>query len=159
MAISHDYGGDGNRLPDPIQETTLYSLFSNPLLLCHTVDYLPVSATLSLGGTSREFRNLIYHTPSVFRRLDLSPVKIAQFDIDPIDQGGETWRNVQVDENVTEDEYVPHGATTFFLIACSADLDMTSTVSMPVLSGVSSPNFADGISCGMYPRWFSTVCP
>lgn len=117
MAISHDYCGDGNRLPDEIQDTTLLSLLSllsNPLLLCHTVDYLPVSGTLSLGATSRGFRNLIYQTPSVFRRLDLSPVKTAQFDIDPIDPGGETWRNVQVDENVTEDEYVSHGAATLY---------------------------------------------
>lgn len=109
MAISYDVdhgGGVKYALPDEIETTTLLSLLSNPLLLSHTVDYLPISATLSLAGTSREFRSLVYHTPRVLRRLDLSPVKAAQFDIDPIDQGGETWRNVQLDENVTEDECV-----------------------------------------------------
>lgn len=110
MAVSHDidHGGGDTKYarPQEIGTTTLLSLLSNPLLLSHTVDYLPVSATLSLATTSRDFQNLVYHTPRVLRRLDLSPVKAAQFDIDPIDQGGETWRNVQLDENVTEDECV-----------------------------------------------------
>lgn len=114
MAISHDYCSGSYRLPDDLQETTLLALLSNPLLLCHIVDYLPVAATLNLSATSRGFRSLVHHTPRVFRRLDLSPVKSAQFDIDPIDQGGETWRNVQLDENVTEDEYVPHSSTLFY---------------------------------------------
>jgi hypothetical protein len=47
---------------------------------------------------------LIYETPQVFRYLDLRPVKSARFDIAGIDHGGETWRNVQLDENLTEDE-------------------------------------------------------
>lgn len=108
MTISHDFrnggGGGTHELLKDLQETTLLTLLSNPLLLCHTVDYLPVYSTLSLAATSRTFRDLIYHTQRVFRRLDLSQVKSAQFDIAPIDQGGQTWRNVQLDENVTEDE-------------------------------------------------------
>lgn len=106
MAISHDYDALDYRLDTDIETITLLSLLTNPLLLCHTVDYLPISAALNLAATSRSFRSLLYQTPSVFRRLDLSIVTSAQFDIDPIDQGGETWRNVQLDENVTEDEYV-----------------------------------------------------
>lgn len=109
--ISHDHGGGGGGgggggqvLPDEIQEGTLLFFLSNPLLLSLTVDYLPPSSTVSLAATSRAFRSLIHHTPGVFRRLDLTQVKSAQFDIDPIDQGGEVWRNVQLDENLTEDE-------------------------------------------------------
>lgn len=108
--ISHDHdhggggGGGGHVLPDEIQEGTLLFFLSNPLLLSLTVDHLPPSATVSLAATSRGFRSLIHHTPGVFRRLDLTQVKSAQFDIDPIDQGGEVWRNVQLDENLTEDE-------------------------------------------------------
>lgn len=106
--ISHDHdhggGGGGHVLPDEIQEGTLLFFLSNPLLLSLTVDHLPPSATVSLAATSRAFRSLIHHTPGVFRRLDLTQVKSAQFDIDPIDQGGEVWRNVQLDENLTEDE-------------------------------------------------------
>lgn len=130
MTISQDGGRDGYMLPDEIQETAILSLLSNPLLLCHTVDFLPVSATLNLAATSREIRTLIYHTPSVFRRLDLSLVKSAQFDIDPIDQGGETWRNAQVDENVTEDEYVSHSSTVL-LRFIHADLRTSKTASTP----------------------------
>ncbi|KAG8169562.1 hypothetical protein KVR01_000307 [Diaporthe batatas] len=90
----HDHGGGGGGsssshvLPDEIQEGTLLFLLSNPLLLSLTVDHLPPSATVSLAATSRAFRSLIYHTPGVFRRLDLTQVKSAQFDVDPIDQGG-----------------------------------------------------------------------
>lgn len=110
MAISHDLEyvqhNTCQQLLEELREAAVIALLSNPLLLCHTIDYLPVSATLNLAATSRAVRHYIYNTPSVFRRLDLSPVKSAQFDIDPIDQGGQTWRNVQLDEHVTEDEYV-----------------------------------------------------
>lgn len=101
--ICHDHGAG---LPDEVQEGTLLYLLSNHLLLCQTVPYLSVSAILNLAATSRAFHRVIYSTPHVFRHLDLSQVKSAQFDIGPIDQGGETWRNVQLDESVTEDEYV-----------------------------------------------------
>ncbi len=89
---------------DEIQHGTLLHLLSNHLVLCHTVPYLPVSAVLRLAAASRAFRHLIYASPHVFRHLDLTPVKTAQFQIDAIDHGGETWRNVQLDENLTEDE-------------------------------------------------------
>lgn len=116
MAISHDLEyvqhNTCQQLPEELREAAVIALLSNPLLLCHTIDYLPVSATLNLAATSRTVRHYIYNTPSVFRRLDLSLVKSAQFDIDPIEQGGQTWRNVQLDEHVTEDEYVV-GSTQF----------------------------------------------
>jgi hypothetical protein len=48
---------------------------------------------------------LLHNTPGVFRYLDLRQVKIAKFSIDGIDHGGEVWRNVQVDENLTEDDF------------------------------------------------------
>jgi hypothetical protein len=79
---------------------------SNSLILDQTVAYLPVSSLLALGATSKSFKDLVHRTPNVFRHLDLSNVKSAQFDIANIDNGGEVWRNVQLDENVTEDESV-----------------------------------------------------
>lgn len=91
-------------LPHEIQHSALLQLLSNSLILGHTAPYLPVADVLNLAATSRAFRYLIYDTPQVFRRLDLTPCKTAQFEIDGIDHGGETWRNVQVDENLTEDE-------------------------------------------------------
>lgn len=102
MAVSqhlqHLQPNSCQQLPEELQEAAVIALLSNPLLLCHTVDYLPVSATLSLAATSRTVRHYVYNTPSVFRRLDLSPVKSAQFDVDP-------WHSVHLDEHVTEDEY------------------------------------------------------
>lgn len=103
-SINHEHGNGVHMLPDELQEGTLLCLLSNPLLLSLTVDYLPPSSTLNLAATCRSLRSLVYDTPGVFRRLDLSQVRSAQFDIDPIDQGGQVWRNVQVDENLTEDE-------------------------------------------------------
>ena len=85
---------------------SLLYLLSNSLVLDQTVPYLPVSSLLALGATSKSFKDLIHRTPNVFRYLDLSNVKSAQFDIANIDNGGEVWRNVQLDENVTEDESV-----------------------------------------------------
>ena len=86
------------------QSLSLFEILSNAYILYNTVPYLPISATLALGASSKAFRDLIHHTPQVFRYLDLSSVKAVQFEIKNIDNGGEVWRNVQLDENVTEDE-------------------------------------------------------
>lgn len=83
---------------------SLLAFLSNPLILLETLQWLPVYSILDLGATSKSYRNLIYKTPHVFRYLDLSPFKVAQFEVSHIDHGGETWRNVQLDENLTEDE-------------------------------------------------------
>lgn len=84
---------------------TLLDLLANTLILHHTVPYLPVSALLSLGGTSKAFQALIYKTPGVFRHLDLSTALGAAIAFAPIDAGGEIWRNERMDEAVTEDDF------------------------------------------------------
>jgi hypothetical protein len=89
-----------------LEKFQLLSLLSNHLVLQNTAPYLSSRDRLALAATCKSFQDLIYHTSGVFRHLDLTPVKAAQFDIDPIDNGGEVWRNVQLDENLTEDEYV-----------------------------------------------------
>lgn len=84
----------------------LLDLLSNTLVLHQTLPYLPISSLLNLAATSPSFRDLLLRrTPGVFRHLDLSKVRIAQFEIDGIDRGGEVWRNVQLDENLTEDDF------------------------------------------------------
>ncbi|KAJ0168535.1 hypothetical protein CTA2_4987 [Colletotrichum tanaceti] len=87
--------------------TTLLSLLSNPLILAHTAPHLSAYDRLILASTSRAFRELIKHTSGVFRHLDLTQVRGAQFDIDGnIDRGGQVWRNnAQLDENLTEDDF------------------------------------------------------
>lgn len=84
--------------------TSLFDVLHNCLILRHIAPYLPIYSLLRLSATSKDFRSLIRTTPGVFRHLDLTRVKKAKFDVNPIDNGGEVWRNVQVDENLTEDE-------------------------------------------------------
>ncbi|KAL3956169.1 hypothetical protein ACCO45_009015 [Purpureocillium lilacinum] len=83
----------------------LFDILHNSLILRNTVPHLPVSSILNLAATDRSFRALINQTPGVFRHLDLTRVKTAQFDIDEIDRGGQIWRNVQLDEYLTEDDF------------------------------------------------------
>lgn len=85
---------------------SLLQLLSNSLVLHQTTPYLPLASLLALGATSKEYKVLVHNTPNVFRHVDLTKVKSAQFEIAAIDHGGEVWRNVQLDENVTEDEFV-----------------------------------------------------
>lgn len=85
--------------------TSLLQLLSNTIVLYQTTPYLPVSSQLALGATSKSFKELIYTTPKLFRHLDLSEIKSAQSVIGSIDHGGEVWRNVQLDENVTENDF------------------------------------------------------
>lgn len=93
-----------NALPADIQHSALLQLLANSLVLSQTAPYLSCYDVLNLAATARAFRFLVYHTPNVFRRLELGNVKTAQFDAHAVDRGGETWRNVQLDENLTEDE-------------------------------------------------------
>jgi hypothetical protein len=96
-------------LPEEVNQLTLLDLLSNTLVLTRTVPHLPVASILRLAATSHAFRDLVYGTPGIFRHLDLSHVRSAKFEIAAIDHGGQTWRNVQMDENLTEDEHVsPH---------------------------------------------------
>lgn len=92
------------KVSDTTVSTTLYDTLHNSLILSHIVPYLSVSSLLHLAAASQAFRALIHETPGVFRHLDLTQVKAVQFDVDRIDHGGEVWRNVQLDENLTEDE-------------------------------------------------------
>lgn len=86
------------------EKQTLVSFLSNSLILEHTLAYLSVSSILNLSATSKEFYNLITCFPRVFRYLDLSVIKSTQLEINPVNQGGEIWRNVQPDENLIVDK-------------------------------------------------------
>ncbi|KAH8200119.1 hypothetical protein TruAng_005690 [Truncatella angustata] len=85
--------------------SSLLDLLSNTIVLHETIPFLPVSDLLHLAATSKDLRNLLYQTPGVFRHVDLTTIKSAQFDVAAIDHGGQVWRNVQLDENLTEDEF------------------------------------------------------
>lgn len=87
--------------------TNLLDLLSNTLIIHQTLPYLPVCALLHLAATSRAFRDLVLGTPGAFRHLDLTRGKSAQFDFDnrAIDRGSELWHTIQVDENLTEDDF------------------------------------------------------
>lgn len=83
----------------------LADLLSNTLVLRQILPYLPISALLNLSATSQQLRGLLYADPDVFRHIDLTHVKGAQFEVASIDHGGEVWRNVQLDEYLTEDDF------------------------------------------------------
>ncbi|KAK8030244.1 hypothetical protein PG993_011535 [Apiospora rasikravindrae] len=83
----------------------LADLLSNTLVLRQTIPYLPISALLNLTTASKQLRDLLYSDPDVFRHIDLSQVKAAQFEVAGVDHGGEVWRNVQLDEYLTEDDF------------------------------------------------------
>lgn len=83
---------------------TLLDLLLNPIILDNIVPYLEVSSLSRLAATNQAFGALVYTTPRVFRHVDLTKVKRAQFDLEQLDYGGQAWRNAQLDENLTEDE-------------------------------------------------------
>ena len=95
-----------NTLPAEVQHSALLQLLANSLILCNTTPYLACADILNLAATSQAFRYLVYRTPQVFRRLELSTVKSAQLNHDAADPNGTPWRNgiPDDDSNVTEDE-------------------------------------------------------
>jgi hypothetical protein len=97
--------GAGAKIDNEVSHLlTLTEFLSNPLVLHLTIQHLPISSLLALGAASKSLQGIVHRTPNVFRFLDLSEIKAVQFEISQIDNGGEVWRNVQLDENVTEDE-------------------------------------------------------
>ncbi|KAI9754553.1 MAG: SNF1-interacting protein [Chaenotheca gracillima] len=85
---------------------TLLDFLSNTLILYHTTPYLPVPALYALGSTSRSFHSLVFQTPQVFRNVDLSIFKkTAATPFEQIDSGGVFWRNQQMDEAITEEDF------------------------------------------------------
>ena len=84
----------------------LLDLLLNRLVLENIVAYLPVSSLLNLASVNRDYRSLVYESPGIFRYLDISKLRTLQFDTSAIDQGSQVWRNVQLDEDLTEDECV-----------------------------------------------------
>jgi hypothetical protein len=84
---------------------TLLEFLSNTLILYQTCPYFTVSSLLNLAATSKSFQGLIYHTPGVFRHLDLSTTKGANVEFAPIDRGGNSWRAQRMDEGVTEEDF------------------------------------------------------
>ncbi|CAK7206174.1 hypothetical protein SEUCBS139899_008959 [Sporothrix eucalyptigena] len=110
---NHNNTNDTQPVVYEIVRGTLLHLLSNSLVLSHTTPYLSAHDVLRLAATSKTFRRLLYGNPDVFRYLDLSRLHSAvqlgddygAAVIEPIDRGGQTWRNEQIDENLTEDEF------------------------------------------------------
>lgn len=113
----------------------LVQILLNPLILCNTIPYLPVSALLNLGAASHTLRRLVYDTPGSLRHLDLTRIKAAQFDIDEIDHGGQVWRNVQLDEYLTEDDFYSGPLRGIFTILKHRDI--LTHVQTLILDGLS----------------------
>ncbi|CAJ2504622.1 Uu.00g120160.m01.CDS01 [Anthostomella pinea] len=106
MASGDEVQQHARHLTDTSEPTpTLFSLLSTTLIFHQTIPHLPISTVLNLASASRSFRDLLQYTPGAYRHLDLTRVKTAQFDVDGIDHGGQVWRNVQLDENLTEDDF------------------------------------------------------
>lgn len=116
---------------------SLLQLLSNTLVLNQTTPHLPASSLLALGSTSKTFRDLVHNTPNVFRYLDLTKIGNAQFNIPAIDQGGEVWRNVQLDENVTEDDF--YGGPLTYIFNTLNRRGILQDVQTLVLDGLSVP--------------------
>lgn len=85
-------------LPHEIRHNALLQLLANSLVLNHTTPYLSSYDVLNLAATSRTFRYILYSTPHLFSRLDLTTVRKAQYIGDKSPRGGEP------DGDQTEDE-------------------------------------------------------
>ncbi|KAI9051297.1 hypothetical protein LZ554_005398 [Drepanopeziza brunnea f. sp. 'monogermtubi'] len=121
--------------PTPLP-TTLLQLLSNTLVLDQTAPYLPLPARLSLGATSKSFRDLISDSPVVFRHLDLTKLRSARFEESAaIDHGGQVWRNVRLDENVTEDDF--YGAPLQAIFRTLGRRNILQNVHTLILDGLS----------------------
>ncbi|KIW08258.1 hypothetical protein, variant [Verruconis gallopava] len=84
---------------------TLLDLLSNSIIMRQTAPYIPVSSLYALSRASKSFRQVVACSPEATRYLDLSTIKVATFDISPIDSGGISWRSQRMDEALTEVDF------------------------------------------------------
>jgi len=113
----------------------LLDLLLNRLVLENIVAYLPVSSLLNLASVNRDYRSLVYESPGIFRYLDISKLRTLQFDTSAIDQGSQVWRNVQLDENLTEDDFYSGPLRGVF--SCLLRRNILQDVQTLVLDGLS----------------------
>jgi hypothetical protein len=126
----------GVQLPD---------LLSNSLILNHIAPYLLIDALLHLSATSRYVRDLILHTPGVFRHLDLSAVSSAQFHMNGVGRVGSgargnsnvfrSFNQAELRDNLTEDDFYSAPLNTIF--ATLAHRSLLPHVQTLVLDGLS----------------------
>ncbi|CCC09737.1 unnamed protein product [Sordaria macrospora k-hell] len=116
-------------LPHEIRHNALLQLLANSLVLNHTTPYLSSYDVLNLAATSRTFRYILYSTPHLFSRLDLTTVRKAQYIGDKSPRGGEP------DGDQTEDDvYSGHLRCIF---ASLRSLDILRHVQVLCLDGLS----------------------
>ncbi|KAH8598899.1 hypothetical protein B0O99DRAFT_505576 [Bisporella sp. PMI_857] len=132
-----DHGLDTH--PTLNKPSNLLRLLSNTLVLYHTAPYIPIPSLLALGATSKSFKSLIYNTPNVFRHLDLSGISSLQLtsQVGAIDHGGQVWRNAQLDENVTEDDF--YGGPLRGIFQNLNRREILSSVKTLILDGLTVP--------------------
>ncbi|KAH7309785.1 hypothetical protein B0I35DRAFT_359464 [Stachybotrys elegans] len=120
---------------DPAATTkkTLADLLHNSIVLNHTTPYLPLSTLFSLAATCRAIRDLIYQTPGVFRHLQLSNVKSAQFR--PVGIRDLLRDDPEEEENLTEDEY--YSGSLRRVLAILRQRDFLRDVQTLILDGLS----------------------
>lgn len=61
---------------------SLYMLLSNGLVLRHVASCMRISTLLGLATTSKPIRSLIFNTPGIFQRVDLSHLKALRIRYD-----------------------------------------------------------------------------
>ncbi|KAL3424190.1 hypothetical protein PVAG01_03471 [Phlyctema vagabunda] len=123
---------------DDHRALSLLQLLSNSLILYHTIPLLDPLSILNLGGSSKAFRDLVFKTPNVFRYLDLTRIKSARSEVGSVDNGAEVWRNVQVDENVTEDDF--YGGPLRGIFTKLRQRDILKDVQTLILDGLAVPS-------------------
>ena len=67
-------------MSEPTTPSSLHALLSNSLILLSICPLLSLSSILALTGTSKAISALIWKTPQVFKRLDLSTCRVRHRD-------------------------------------------------------------------------------
>lgn len=122
--------------------TTLLDLLRNPLILSHTVPYLPTTSILLLASTSRCFHSLLLTTypEYTFRRLDLSslpsPLLRAQISRAAADVDGALYRHTTQDMESVDDYYAAPLRRAFYVLKKKAVLEYVTTL---ILDGLTVP--------------------
>ena len=136
-------------------QLSLLQVFQNALVLRHSCPYIGVDGLLSLAAASRAFRDLLFETPHVFQRVDLSNNKLCTLMVQKGDKRHGTFiasmfETPGMDGRATESTFEEYLARPLdSVLGHLTRLSIIQDVRVLILDGLAVPGcFLSALLCG-----------
>ena len=141
--------------PSEALRLSLLQLLGNSLILRHISPYIGLNGLVSLATTSKSFRSLLFGTPQVFHRIDLSDNKSCALMVQKGDERHDALISSMLEVQGVYGRVVEHTFEEYLarpldsILGHLVRLDLLKDVRTLVLDGLAVPNlFLSALLCG-----------